>query len=115
MAVKLRTVRSERIFTQEVFVAEPKLEYWLFVKCKSPDCDCRILLDKIGDVQRCRFPFEALPVNALRTDWQEMCPECSARHTYAERDVLFSDPIDVNQIPAGPPSSAFRQACNHEI
>jgi len=95
-------------------VTVSKLEYWLFVKCKNPSCTCRILLDKIGDVQRCRFLFETLPANVLCTDWQEICPECSVTQTYAKRDVLFSDPIDVSQIPPGPPSTAFRQAWNRE-
>ena len=93
-------------------MSKPELEYWLFVKCKTSECDCRILLDKVGD--RYRHPLTALPANVLDRDWQEKCPECSVTHSYAKRDVLFSDAIDVSQIPAGPPSSAFRRAWSCE-
>lgn len=95
-------------------MAKPKIEFWMYVKCKTPDCDCRILLDKVGDPLECRYPLKALPPNALGTDWKETCPKCSVVHTYGKHDVLFSDAIDVSQIPAGPPSSAFRQAWGSE-
>ena len=91
-------------------MAEHKLEYWYFVKCKSSGCDCRILLDKFGDVQPFRFPLGAMPPDASCADWEEQCPVCFITHTYRKDDVLVSDPIAYNQIPVGSPSSAFRRA-----
>lgn len=99
-----------RNYLKGVFVAEQKLEYWYFVKCKSLECDCRILLGKFGDVQPFRFPLGALPPDALCADWPEQCPECLVTHTYKKSDVLVSEPIDAKEIPVGATSAAFRRA-----
>ena len=95
-------------------LAEQRLEIWAYVECKSPTCDCRILLDKLGDAQPFRHPVGVLSPDAHCEDFEEGCPECGLTHPYTKRDVLVSDALNMSKIPAGSPSSAFRYAVTRE-
>jgi hypothetical protein len=95
---------------QEGFLAEQQLEIWAYVKCKSPECNCRILLDKLGFAQPFRHPVGVLSPDTHCADFRETCPECGVTHGYTKRDVLVSDGLDMTKISAGPPSIAFRRA-----
>jgi len=95
---------------QEGSLAEQRLEIWAYVECKSQNCACRILLDKLGYAQAFRHPVGALSPDTQCADFKETCPECGVKHGYTKRDVLVSDALDMTKISAGPPSIAFRRA-----
>lgn len=110
--------KSTLLFQNGVFreglLAEQQLEIWAYVNCKSPGCNCRILLDKLGYAQPFRHPVGALSPDSHCADFEERCPECGVTHAYTKRDVLVSDALDMTKIPAGPASVAFRRALARE-
>jgi hypothetical protein len=95
-------------------LAEQRFEIWAYVVCKSPMCKSRIFLGKLGDAQPFRRPVGVLSPDAHCTDFEERCPECGLRYTYTKRDVLVSDALNISEIPAVLPSSAFRYAVTPE-
>jgi hypothetical protein len=83
------------------------------VKCKTLGCNCHILLAKNADVEKYRYPLEALPPDTVCADWDDACPECQQRHRYS-KNLVFSAVIDLSKAGAGWGSSAFRKACGDE-
>ena len=95
-------------------MAEQRLEIWAYVKCKSPKCDCCILLDKLGDAQPFRQPVGALSPETHCADFNERCPECGVTHVYTKRDVQVSDALNMSKYPPVSASTAFRSAVTRE-